>query len=137
MVLVDNYDSRSLLSLFDFYGKDISKIDFETKVVGTTFRENGQSILKYLSEVNPKIIVLEFEREIDNKYDRNAVKVIVGILTSSKRYHIGYIPRQITDFWSYVLDRGDYRVSVKDVSIYGGSVRMENYGIKFLYNIVG
>lgn len=62
---------------------------------------------------NPEGCWLEFEREDNNKYDKNAIKVIgcrKGFL-GAKRYFIGYVPKEVSrliiegGFWGIVKPR--------------------------------
>ena len=131
-----DYAVGSLLSVLDTFKDNIHMMSFNTKVVGTTFRPNGQNILKYLARnVKSYDIVLEFEREPDNQYDPNAVKVIVGIKSSVKKHHIGYIPKDISDFFAHVIDCGRYDITVDKVTLVGGISGFDNYGMEFDYRV--
>lgn len=62
----------------------IIKVFENIRVAGVTF--NGrQKYLSKISETDPAELV----REPENKYDSNAIKVIV------RNFHMGYIPKQI------------------------------------------
>jgi hypothetical protein len=132
------YDSNSLIPILDKHGVNIHKVLFETKVAGVTFRPDGQKILEYLSKADSKEITLKFEREPDNLYDRNAVKVIVGMTWSKKEHFIGYIGRNISDFFTYIIETDLYDIRVGNIKIIGGdkiSIKNANYGLKFEYRV--
>jgi hypothetical protein len=64
------------------------------KVAGTTFEsietgENRQDILSRLSENPPDDMSIKLEKQLDNKYDKDAI--CVRLLTNED---IGYIPRK-------------------------------------------
>ena len=129
---------NSLFPVLDRHGENIWKVLFSTKVAGVTFRSNAQKILEYLYKADPKEITLKFEREPDNQYDQNAVKVIVGMSWSKKTHFIGYIPRDISAFFSYLMDSGYYDIKVESTQIIGGKdigIKDANYGIKFDYRV--
>lgn len=68
---------------------------YNIRVTGSTFREGVQDMLKAIvSNINTGRVPREdfytaLEREKDNEYDPNAIKVILGKYGSSKTYHIG------------------------------------------------
>lgn len=132
----NNNNYNSLIPLLEKHKDEICKIIFEAKVVGTTFRPDANNILKYLYTVDSKNIILKFEREPENKYDKNAVKVIVGLTGSNKEHFIGYIGKNLSDFFTHIIDLGEYVISVEDIKIVGGdNIGVANYGLWFSYRI--
>lgn len=94
---------------------------YHTKVAGVTF-EGRQDIIKDLK--NGTDIV--FEREPDNKYDPNAVKVL------AEGKHIGFLPRG--SWVSKEMDKGvKFKACISQIT--GGGVGM-SYGVNVDFEIV-
>lgn len=107
---------------------------FETRVAGTTFRDNAQNILRFLStNVSPDDIVIDLEREPDNPYDPNAIKVILSVTWSKKRYHIGYIPKNLAAFFVEMMSKG-IEIRVLRAIVVGGFEESANYGLRLIYD---
>ena len=68
-----------------------------SKVVGNTFAPNGQELLSQLKAGDQ----LLWEREPQNKFDKNAIK-----LFNNAKMKIGYIPKDLAKDLSEVLDNG-------------------------------
>lgn len=90
----------------------------DLKVVGVTFKnEDGTSrgdIIRELSErfkgMHPNVLL---EREYDNKFDKNAIKVIVD------EKQIGYIGKDYAQILAEFMDAGrKFTANVKDCGIY-------------------
>ncbi len=58
---------------------------------------------------------MKLEREPDNRYDKNAIKVLAG---STEEYHIGYVPRDKAEIIAPMLDRGFKSVIISDIEDY-------------------
>jgi hypothetical protein len=117
----------------EYIGRE-GKIEFYTKVVGTTFIQNGQNILKYLSTVNFKDIILFYEREPDNPHDECAVKVIVGVKWSAKTYFIGYVSKDYSELVSNVLKSEFFGLDTYDIRILGDK-DTRYYGMSFRFRL--
>lgn len=76
----------------------MKKID--TRVVGMQHRTSRQfrNHLKSIRDVH----TVMFDREPDNEYDRNAIRVLL------KEMHIGYLPREIAALLSPRIDAGTH-----------------------------
>ena len=122
-------ESRKLI---DVYYK--GNMTLETSVVGSTFTTDGQSLMRYLStreDIIEKTIIF-LEREPKNKFDRNAIKVIVGTNYSANRYHVGYISKELAKILSALLDRG-FNIKANLNKITGGNGM--NFGMILNYKI--
>jgi len=94
---------------------------FIINVVGVTYSNNdGSSRQNYISKMklNDNIII---EKEPDNPYDSNAIKVLYG-----DGLQIGYLPMNKSELITSYINMG-YKVSVSLVSINGGTDGY-NYG---------
>jgi len=116
---------NDLIDVVEVLGDKVCDMQYETKVAGTTFIKDSQSLLGFLSNQDSNQIILEFESEPTNKWDLHAVKVMVGMIGKKTRYHIGYIPKEFSEFFSYVMDGDTYDISVISLKILGG----ERYGV--------
>ena len=76
----------------------------ETAVAGTTY-ENRQAALERLTQYSPEEVSFTLEREPDNRYDQNAVAVMVTV-NGSKPYRIGYVPAVSAPVVSAMLGNG-------------------------------
>jgi hypothetical protein len=75
-----------------------------SKVHGTTF--NGrQALLKRLLQYDSKSIILFFEREPENEYDSNAIKIIAQVKSKGTAV-IGYVSRIIAKQIAPLIDLG-------------------------------
>jgi hypothetical protein len=111
------------------------RVSFETKVAGTTFTENGQSLLHYIANtVGVASVLIDLVREPDNEFDKNAIKVILYVDWSTKRYHVGYIPKKLAELLAPLMDNG-MNVKVERVRITGGQ-ELGNYGLVLIYELV-
>jgi single-stranded-DNA-specific exonuclease len=106
---VDQLFAKSKEILADDFYRGIGASDsFYTKVVGVTF-EGRQEIIK--EEVN-KGDLLTLEREPDNKYDSNAIKV----LTDNKK-QIGFLKAELAKHLAPYLDNGvEYKAIASDIT---------------------
>jgi len=75
---------------------------FEAKCVGMHFRgPRAQALAGALSDASP----LQLEREPENEYDPNAIKVLYTSLSGMSE-HIGYVEREIASFVAPWMDEG-------------------------------
>ena len=100
-------------------------LTYNIRVTGSTFREGVQDMLKAIvSNINTGRVPREdfytaLEREKDNEYDPNAIKVILGKYGSSKTYHIGYIPAFIAKDVAEVMESKERCEEVVDTLFLG------------------
>lgn len=95
---------------------------YHTKVAGVTF-EGRQDIIKNLEAGT----ALLFERDPENKFDKNAVKVI------AEGKHIGFLPKG--NWVANEMDQG-VRFNAVISQITGGGPGM-SYGVNVEYEIAG
>jgi len=84
------------------YGSKEHKL--KCSVVGMNYRVTIPE-QRDLAEDAPHLAVLE--REPLNMYDRNAVKVLIGLHGD---HHIGYVPRDVAALLAPKLDSGDVQI---------------------------
>ncbi len=76
---------------------------FRTKIVGNYhLNEDAKQAYRSLDEDDTNLIL---QREEDNKYDPNAVKVLVEDIFGDYT-HVGYIPKEVSVFLADMLDDG-------------------------------
>jgi hypothetical protein len=125
--------------ILKMYGNSIGNIGFSTNVAGTTFVDGCNEFLCYIRKNVPqKALRIILEREPDNEYDANAVKVKMGLsgLDNTKSKRIGYIPKDRAELISYCLLNSDkYYVATGNVRLEGGSSLKPNIGVFFDYRI--
>ena len=102
------------------------KLQMVIRVNGVTF-SNIQERLQFLSQFRPQDLTVSLEREADNSFDTNAIKVRVHIPSIRKQTEIGYIPAQIAKELAKAIDIGcEIKATLK--GIIGGYSYKENYG---------
>ena len=122
--------------------KNIESVRFQAAVAGTTFVKTNEKVLPFLRfRTNPKDIILMFEREKDNPYDKNAVVVKVTVRKdngklSDKVYKVGYVEKGKAPVIAEVLDNPKkYKMEVTEVLLFGGENEKKNIGIRFSFTI--
>lgn len=102
------------------------KLSMTVRAAGTTF-ENRQERLAFLQQFRPEDLTVTLEREKENKFDCNAIQIVVHIKPISRRTIIGYIPKGLARELSKVLDMG---IQVKAIllQIIGGYAYKESLG---------
>ena len=78
---------------------DSKKIEFD--VAGTRHCSDVEKCKKLLN-INDKLLL---ELELDNKYDKNAIKVV--FCKDGEKYHLGYVPRYYTNELASLLKSGN------------------------------
>lgn len=102
------------------------KLQMVVRVSGVTF-SNIQERLQFLSQFRPQDLTVSLEREADNSFDTNAIKVRVHIPSIRKQTEIGYIPAQIAKELAKAIDIGcEVKATLK--GIIGGYAWKENMG---------
>lgn len=70
------------------------KLSMTVRAAGTTF-ENRQERLAFLKQFKPKDLTVTLEREKKNKFDCNAIQIVVHIKPIRRRTVIGYVPSKL------------------------------------------
>lgn len=102
------------------------KLTMTIRAAGTTF-ENRQERLDFLRQFKPEDLTVTLEREPENRFDRNAIRIVVHILPISRRTVIGYVPKGLARELSRVLDMG-VKVRASLMKIIGGYGYKESLG---------
>ena len=102
------------------------KLSMTVRAAGTTF-ENRQERLAFLQQFKPEDLTVTLEREKENKFDCNAIQIVVHIKPISRRTIIGYIPKGLARELSKVLDMG-IQVKATEYEIIGGYGWKESRG---------
>ena len=96
------------------------------RAAGTTF-ENRQERLAFLQQFKPEDLTVTLEREKENKFDSNAIQIVVHIKPIRRRTVIGYVPSKLARELSKVLDMG-IQVTATLMQIIGGYGWKESLG---------
>lgn len=102
------------------------KLTMTIRAAGTTF-ENRQERLNFLRQFKPEDLTVTLEREPENKFDRNAIRIVVHILPISRKTVVGYVPKGLARELSRVLDMG-VQVKASLMKIIGGCSYKESLG---------
>lgn len=111
----------------------MGKVIRNFRLVGSTYCENGQDLLKYLSTVDKRLINIFLKQEKDNKFDPYAVQVHAGVSWSKKTYRIGYVPKYMSETISSLIDSKS--IEIADMTFSGGHEGKENVGLEIKYSI--
>ena len=96
------------------------KLSMTIRVAGTSF-EKRQARLSFLKQFRP-------EREPDNRYDPNAIRIVVHIHSIRRRTVIGYVPKGLARELAKVIDMG-IQVKASLMQIIGGYSYKESLGV--------
>ena len=115
-------------SLKDAFKKAWQRVNLSMTVraAGVSF-ENRQERLAFLQQFKPEDLTVTLEREKENKFDGNAIQIVVHIKPISRRTIIGYIPKGLARELSKVLDMG-IQVKATLLQIIGGYAYKESRG---------
>ncbi len=102
------------------------KLSMTIRAAGTTF-ENRQERLQFLQQFRPEDLTVTLESEKGNKFDDNAIQIVVYIKPIRRRTVIGYVPKGLARELSKVIDMG-IQVKATLMQIIGGYAYKENYG---------
>lgn len=102
------------------------KLSMTIRAAGTTFG-NRQERLQFLKQFPQEDLIVTLEREPNNQYDKNAIRIMVHILSIAKKTVIGYIPKGLTNELAKVLDMG-ILVKASLMQIIGGYSYKETRG---------
>lgn len=102
------------------------KLSMTIRAAGTTF-ENRQERLQFLKQFRPEDLTVTLERETGNKFDCNAIQIVVHIKPIHRRTVIGYVPKGLARELSKVIDMG-IQVKATLMQIIGGYAYKESLG---------
>ena len=102
------------------------KLPMTVRAAGTTF-ENRQERLKFLRQFKQEDLTVTLERELSNKFDSNAIQIVIHILPISRRTVIGYVPKSLARELAKVIDIG-IQVNATLIQIIGGYSYKEALG---------
>lgn len=94
------------------------KLSMTVRAAGVSF-ENRQERLAFLQQFRPEDLTVTLEREKENKFDCNAIQIVVHIKPIRRRTVIGYVPKGLARELSKVLDMG-IQVKATLMQIIGG-----------------
>ena len=83
--------------------------------------------MQFLSQFRPQGLTVSLEREADNSFDTNAIKVRVHIPSIRKQTVIGYIPAQIARELAKAIDIGR-EIKAMFKGVIGGYASKESLG---------
>ncbi len=102
------------------------KLTMTIRAAGTTF-ENRQERLQFLKQFKPEDLTVTLEREPKNKFDGNAIQIVVHIKPIRRKTIIGYVPKGLARELSKVIDMG-ILVKASLIGVIGGYVGKESFG---------
>ena len=102
------------------------KLSMTVRAAGVTF-SNRQERLQFLKQFRPEDLTVTLEREKENKFDCNAIQIVVHIRPIRRRTVIGYVPKGLARELSKVLDMG-IQVRATLIQIIGGYSYKETLG---------
>lgn len=102
------------------------KLTMTIRAAGTTF-ENRQERIQFLKQFQPEDLSITLEREPENKFDSNAIQIVVHIKPISRKTVIGYVPRGLAKELAKVMDAGIH-AAASLVQIIGGYSYKESLG---------
>ena len=102
------------------------KMSMTVRAAGVSF-ENRQERLAFLQQFKPEDLTVTLEREKENKFDSNAIQIVVHIKPIRRRTVIGYVPKGLARELSKVLDMG-IQVKATLMQIIGGYGWKESLG---------
>ncbi len=102
------------------------KLTMTVRAAGVTF-SNRQERLQFLQQFKPEDLTVTREREKENKFDGNAIQIVVHIKPIRRRTVIGYVPKGLARELSKVIDMG-IQVKASLMQIIGGYGYKESLG---------
>lgn len=96
------------------------------RVAGTTFG-NIQERLGFMKQFPVETMQAELVRDPENRFDRNAIQIIVHLRSINRKTVIGYVPRGLATGLAAVMDAG-IQVKAELLQILGGYSYKESYG---------
>ncbi len=98
----------------------------QTKAAGVT-HGNRQKLLGRFTRYKLDYITITLQRERDNSYDPNAVKIVAEVRNKGAAV-IGYINRELAAALAPLLDKGA-TIASRFMEVTGGSEPYLNYGL--------
>ena len=95
-------------------------------VAGTTFG-NIQERLGFMKQFSVETMQAELVRDPENRFDRNAIQIVVHVRSINRKTVIGYVPRGLATGLAAVMDAG-IQVKAELLKILGGYSYKESYG---------
>lgn len=102
------------------------KLPITIRAAGTIF-ENIQERLSFLKQFRLEDLSVTLEREHENEFDSNAIRIIVHIKPIHRRTVIGYVPKGLARELSKVIDAGIQMKAVMK-QVIGGYSYKESLG---------
>lgn len=102
------------------------KLSITIRAAGTTF-ENRQERIQFIQQFKPEDLSVTLEREPNNIYDTNAIKIVIHILSIAKKAVVGYIPKGLAGDLAKVIDAG-IQIKASLIQIIGGYSYKETLG---------
>lgn len=102
------------------------KLSMTIRAAGTTF-ENRQERLQFLKQFRPEDLTVTLEKEKNNKFDSNAIQIVVHIKPIRRKTVVGYVPARLARELSKVIDMG-IQVKATLMQIIGGYAYKESFG---------
>ena len=115
-------------SLSQAFRKAWKRVKFSMKVraVGTTFG-NTQERLGFMKQFPVETMQAELVRNSENRFDKNAIQIVVHLRAINRKTVIGYVPRGLAVGLAAVMDAG-IQVKAELLQILGGYSYKESYG---------
>lgn len=103
------------------------KQSMTVRATGVAFG-NRQQRLEYIAQFGLNELQVTLQREPENPYDPDAVKVLITVLPIRKYTEVGYLPKGLAKELAKVIDAGiPLKASLQ--GIIGGYGYKENYGV--------
>lgn len=96
------------------------------RVAGTTFG-NIQERLGFMKQFPVETMQAELVRDPENRFDKNAIQIIIHLRSINRKTVIGYVPRGLATGLAAVMDAG-VQVKAELLQILGGYSYKESYG---------
>ena len=96
------------------------------RAAGTTFG-NIQERLGFMKQFPVETMQAELVRDPENRFDRNAIQIVVHLRSINRKTVIGYVPRGLATGLAAVMDAG-IQVKAELLQILGGYSYKESYG---------
>lgn len=97
------------------------------RAAGTAFG-NRQQKLEYIAQFRLNELQVTLQREPENPYDQDAIKVFITVLPIRKYTQVGYLPKSLSKEVAKVMDAG-VALKAELKGIIGGYSYKEHYGV--------
>lgn len=109
------------------------KLSMVIRVAGT-MAENRQERLAFIKQFPAETMQAELVREPENRFDKNAIKIVIHLRSINRKTVIGYVPKGLASSLAPVLDAG-IQAKAELLQILGGYSYKESYGCLLSINI--